>query len=243
MNITRLIVFIMLCGACALIKAQDFDFNLDKGVTVESSYLQESVDLMLIREQSRSESRDLKLSALSNIEGAINRGVKSGEVLSALEYLALEGIVNKTAYRNRAAYPDVRSKAALYLGVLGGPEAKRVLLKMAYAEYETIVLTQVVAALKTIGISENDENNKSQESVDAITKILYHSDLFSPDNLLALSGLEAYETFAARNNWKLDLRSVFVISQISQGRYHGTVRLRAKALLTQMRTYQRESER
>ncbi|MDR2518174.1 MAG: HEAT repeat domain-containing protein [Spirochaetaceae bacterium] len=242
MNNTRLIVLTLLCGAFAAANAQDFDFDLDQGVTVESSYLQEAVELMLIREQSRSESRDLKRAALSNIEVAIKRGIKSGEVLSALEYLALEGTVNKTAYRNRTAYPDIRSRAALYLGVLGGSEAKKVLLKMAYVEYETAVLTQVVAALKTIGLNENSES-ETKESLDAITKILTHFDLFSPDNLLALSGLEAYEAFASRNQWKLGPRAVFVISQISQGRYHGKIRLRAKALLALMRTYQREAER
>lgn len=233
MNIKYLIALGIIWTAPVMVSGQDFDFNLDKGITVEESYLQESVKLMLIREQSRADSRELKLSALSNIGEAIKRGVTGGEVLSALEHLALEGTVNRRAYQNSRGYPDIRGKAAAYLGELGGPEAKDVLIRMAGAEHDATVLTQMITALKKIGLNEN------QETVNVITVILSHFNMFSPDNLLALSGLEAYETFAAQNGWKLDPASMLVISHIADGRYHGSIRQRAKQLLTLLRTYRR----
>jgi hypothetical protein len=213
---------------------QEFDFNLDQ-LNPEASYLQESVELMLIREQSRADSREMKLTALTNIEAAIRRGVTGGEVFTALEYLALEGTLRRSAYQNRMGYPDIRSKAAVYLGELGTPEAHTVLLKMAGLEFETTVLTQVVTSLKKIGI------NKDQETVNVITAILTRFDMLSPDNLLALSGIEAYETFAAQNGWKLDSASMLAISNIADGRYHGRIRQRARDLLVQLRTYHHRS--
>ncbi|MDR2534675.1 MAG: HEAT repeat domain-containing protein [Treponema sp.] len=229
------LIVLLFSIALGTAKAQEFDFNLDQGLDSEASYLQESVELMIIREQSRAESREMKLNALSNIEGAIKRGIISGEVLSSLEYLGLEGTARRTVHQNPMGYPDVRSKAAVYLGELGTPEAQNVLIRMAKAEFETTVLTQVVTSLKKIGINEN------QETVKAITTILNRFDLLSPDNLLALSGIEAYEAFAAQNGWKLDHASVAVISHIAEGRYHGTIRQRARTLLTQLRTYHRNT--
>jgi hypothetical protein len=173
----------------------------------------------------------MELTALANIGAAISRGVIGGEVLGALEYLGLEGTVRRTAFKNRLGYPDVRSKAAMYLGDLGTPEAYNVLMRMAGAEFESTVLTEIVTALKKSGLNEN------QKTVTAITGILHRFDMFSPDNFLALSGLEAYETFAEQNGWKLDRDSMLVISRIADGRYHGRIRQRARDLLAQLRMY------
>lgn len=224
-------VYIFCAGIAS---AQEFDFNLDQ-LNPEASYLQESVEQMLIREQSRADSREMKLNALTNIEAAIRRGVTGGEVFKALEYLALEGTVRRTAYQNRMGYPDIRSKAAAYLGELGSPEAHTVLMQMAHVEIEPTVLIQILIALKKIG------SNEHQETVQTITVILNRFDMFSPDNLLALSGIEAYETFAAQNGGKLDPAAMTVIAHIAEGRYHGRIRQRARDLLAQLRAYRRNS--
>ena len=70
----------------ALAMGQDFyrDTNAGITITVEGSYLQESIDLMIIRQQSRAENRELKFRALKNIKTAIDQGITDGEVLSAL---------------------------------------------------------------------------------------------------------------------------------------------------------------
>ena len=91
----------------------------DKELSVEESYLQESIEQMVIREQARADSRDMKLVALEYIGDAIKGGRTNQEIQKTLEYLALEGIV----YQAREGgvgrlinnYPDVRAKAAQYL--------------------------------------------------------------------------------------------------------------------------------
>ncbi|MDR2797028.1 MAG: HEAT repeat domain-containing protein [Treponema sp.] len=217
-----------------LAMSQDFpDTNPGITLTVEGSYLQESIDLMLIRQQSRTESREMKFQALKHIKTAIDQGITGGEVLSALEYMALEGTVNKTVYNNRIRnnYPDIRGKVAAYLGDLGSSDAQKILLKMIQAEYEPMILTEVVKSLTKLGINNNNE------TVRLITKRLNAFDVLLPDNLFALAALEAYETFAYQPGGKLDASTVQVIQRISEGRYHGIIRERAKELLTRLHRY------
>ena len=119
----------------------------DRGTTtVEQSYLQESVELMIIREQSRAESREMKMVALEYIGEAINRGNRGEEIRAALEYLSFEGIINRTHQNGRLMnnYPDVRVKAAFYLGELGTPEARDTLIRMARADNEPMVITEAI---------------------------------------------------------------------------------------------------
>ena len=210
--------------------AQEFDFNPNRGLSVEESYLQESVELMLIREQSRSDEREQKERALKNISAALERGTKGYELFASLEYLALEGTINRRINQRSVNYPDIRSKAAFYLGVLGGVEAKNVLIRMAGVEKDVTILIEVFKSLKKIGINDNNE------TLNAITQVLNRFNIFNSDNLLALSGIEAYEFFAEQNNWRLGTAEREMIFQISEGRYHSLIRQRAKNLLTLLRT-------
>ncbi|MDR2393924.1 MAG: HEAT repeat domain-containing protein [Treponema sp.] len=235
MTRTSSITLGVLATLAALAMGQELDHDIDPGIimTVENSYRQESVNLMTIREQSRTESREMKVLALKNIRGAIDRGITTGEILKALEYMAMEGIVNKTIYNNRIRnnYPDIRCQAAAYLGDLGSLEAHKILLKMTQAEYEPMVLTEVVKSLTKIGMNDNNE------TVQMISKRLHAFDVLLPDNLLALAALEAYETFASKAGGTLDASTIQVIQGISTGRYHGTIRERANQLLTMLHTY------
>ncbi|NLJ45266.1 MAG: HEAT repeat domain-containing protein, partial [Treponema sp.] len=58
--------------------------------TVEEAYLQETLETMIIKEQARGDTRDLKLLALQYIKQSIDEGRKNEEVRRSLEYLALE---------------------------------------------------------------------------------------------------------------------------------------------------------
>jgi hypothetical protein len=231
-SINRLLALGMVLAVPTMLQAQHFDFNLDEGISVEESYLQESVELMIIREQSRAESREMKLSALSNIKAAIEKGSKNREVLNSLEYMSLEGILNKTVHKG-TDYPDIRAKSAACLGELGSPEASEVLIRLLTIEHEVTVLTEAVKSLTKIGINEKGK------TVHTITKMLTRSDMFYPDNLLTLACLDAYEQFADQNGGRLAPDTVLFISHISEGPYHGSVRQRAKQLLAKLRTYRR----
>jgi hypothetical protein len=203
------------------------------GITLEESYLQESIELMLIKQQSESPSRDMKESALKNIDTALKQGSKDRVLFVALETLALEGSLNKTTEGGVVVnnFPDLRSKAAHYLGILGGAESQTVLHKMLDIEIEPMILTEVVTALGKISL------NRNGETVTLISKKIAALGFAYPDNRLTLAALEVYEQFAAQDGWKLDPDTEEVLTRISYGRYHTTIRIRARQLLAKLNAY------
>jgi hypothetical protein len=205
--------------------------NNREEMSVEESYLQESVETMIIREQSRADNRDMKMVALEYINDAIGRGNNGEEVRSALEYLALEGVMSKARENGRVInnYPDVRAKAATSLGNLGTPEAKNTLVKMVMADPEPMVLTEAVKSLAKIGINDNDE------VVNVISWVVTRFDVLNPDNLLALSALEAYEILANKGDGIKDPSAIRTIIRIAEGPYIRPVQERAKQVLAILR--------
>ncbi len=200
-------------------------------MSVEESYLQQSIELMILREQSRAESRDMKLVALEYIGEAIGNGNTSDEIRQALEYLALEGSVNQTRENGRLVnnYPDVRTRAATYLGDLGTEEAKDSLMKILLADPEPMVLTEAIKSLGKIGL------NEEEQTVEAIAWVVTRFDVLNPDNLLALSALDTFEKLAAANGGIKDPAAVRTIIRIAEGPYITPVRARARELLNTMR--------
>jgi hypothetical protein len=192
-------------------------------MSVEESYLQQSVELMIIREQSRAESRDMKLIALEYIGDAINRGNRGEEVRAALEYLGMEGVMNVTRENGRVVnnYPDIRVKAATYLGEMGTPAAKTALLRMCRADNAPTVITEVIKSLAKIG------NNDNQETVETINWVFKHYDTLNPDNVLAVSVLEAYEKLAEANGGLRNPEVFQIVQRIAEGPYLYIVKERA----------------
>jgi hypothetical protein len=200
--------------------------------SVEESYLQDSVEMMIIRETSRSESREMKMVALQYINDAIDKGNTGEEVRAALEFMTLEGVVNKSYESGRLTnnYPDVRTKAATYLGKLGTPEAKNTLLKIVKSDNEPMVLTEAIKSLAAIGLNDNDE------TVSAIVWTMRHFEL-NPSDLLALSALEAFEKLAEANGGLKDASAVQTIQKIAEGPYRLSVKRRAREVLNNLRKY------
>ncbi|MDR0497562.1 MAG: HEAT repeat domain-containing protein [Treponema sp.] len=200
-------------------------------MTVEQSYLQESIELMIIREQSRAESRDMKLVALEYIGDAINRGNKGDEVRAALEYLSLEGVVNITRENGRVVnnYPDVRTRAATYLGQLGTPEAKNALIKMVSADNEPMVLTEAIKSLGNLGINDNND------TINTIVWTVNRFNNLNPDNLLALSAIDAFEKLITAGRGSQDPNVIQILVKIAEGPYIRPVQDRAKAALSRLR--------
>ncbi|MCL1812020.1 MAG: HEAT repeat domain-containing protein [Treponema sp.] len=200
-------------------------------MTVEESYLQESVENMIIREQSRSESREMKMIALSYIGDAIDRGNKSEEVRKALEYMSLEGTINRTQENGRLVnnYPDVRRESVKYLGLLGTEEAKDTLLTIIYYDNEPMVLQEAIKSIGDIGI---DDNGKS---IATIAWIVQKFDNTVPDNLLALSAIETIEKLAKNSSKTLDPSAVQMLIRIAEGNYIRVVQERAKQVLGNLR--------
>jgi hypothetical protein len=202
-------------------------------MSVEESYLQESVELMIIREQSRTNSRDMKMVALGYIGEAIERGNKGDDIRSALEFLSLEGVVTVARENGRVInnFPDVRKEAAVYLGKLGTPEAKDTLLKMLNGDNEPMVITEAIRSLGTFEINDSDEVIKTISWT--ITR--FHS--LKPDNFMALSAIDTFSKIAAANNGIKDYAVVELLIKIADGPYIPPVRNRARELLKELRQY------
>ncbi len=207
-----------------------------KELSVEESYLQESVEMMVIREQSRTDNRDMKFVALEYVNDAIEAGRGGEEIQRALEYMALEGIVNKSREGGTGRivnnYPDVRMKACESLGKLGGEQAKNTLIRVMLAENEPMVLTEAIKSLAKIGLNENDE------VVNTISWVATRFDILAPDNALALSALDAYVKIADQNGGIKDPFTIRTIVRIaSNGNYIRPVQARAQDVLGQLRKY------
>jgi hypothetical protein len=205
-------------------------------ISVEESYLQESVENMIIREQSRAESREMKMIALQYIGEALDRGNKSEEIRQALEYMGLEGVLNQGRENGRLInnYPDVRRETAIHLGKMGTPEAKDTLLRMIYYDNEPMVLQEVVKSLADIGIDDNGR------TISTIAWILQKFDNTNPDNLLALSAVEAFEKLSGSNGGLRDPNAIQMLIRISEGPYIRPVQMRAKQALINIRKAQQQ---
>jgi len=202
-------------------------------MTVEQSYLQESIELMIIREQSRAESRDMKLVALEYIKDAIDRGNTSDEIRSSLEYLGLEGVLNTTRENGRVVnnFPDVRKQAATYLGLLGTPEAKDTLKRMVNGDNEPMVIAEAIRSLGVIGLNDNNE------STTVISWAVRRFHYLNPDNYMASLALDAYERIADSNGGLKDPDAYRTMQLIAEGPYITPVRNRAISLMGQLRNY------
>ena len=207
--------------------------SADREMSVEQSYLQESIELMIIREQSRTDSRDMKMVALEYIGDAINRGNRSDEIRASLEYLSMEGVLNVTRENGRVVnnFPDVRKQAATYLGQMGTPEAQQALLKMVNVDNEPMVITEAIRALGTMGSNDNDEVTT------IISWTVNRFDRLNPDNFMALSAIDAFERIALANNGIRDRAAIDTIIRISEGPYITPIQNRARELLNDLRQY------
>jgi HEAT repeat protein len=171
--------------------------------------------------------------ALEYIGEAIARGNKSDEIRSTLEFLSLEGVWNKTFENGRLMnnFPDVRLRAATYLGQIGTPEAKDALKKMVMVDNEPMVLTEAIKSLAAIGLNDNNDVTST------ISVVVSRFDMLKPDNLLALSAVEAYEKIAAANGGLKDPTAITTLMRIAEGNYIRPVQERARQVLMDLRRY------
>jgi hypothetical protein len=100
---------------------------------------------------------------------------------------------------------------------------------MCLSDNEPMVLTEVIKSLAKIGINDNDE------TVNAISWVVTHFDVLNPDNLLALSALDAYESLATVGGGIKDPSAYRTIMRIADGRYIKSIQERAKKLLNDLR--------
>lgn len=219
----------LLSLALILVLAGSFVFAQKKSeVTVEEQYLS-TIEGVIIKELTNSDSHDNKLVALKYIEDALNEKRVSPEIQYALNTLAGEGIFNPVREDGRLAnnFPDIRARAAELMAQVPTEESKDALVKLVLGDNEPMVVTAAIRSLGEIGINTND---------DVVETIVWTEKRFSalnPTSSLALEVLNAYEKLLpyTKDNSSL-IRSISSIAANHQ--YVTPVRNRALDILKKL---------
>jgi hypothetical protein len=226
---------IFLLTAVIIISTAAAQGNSRREMSVEESYLQESIEIMIIRETARSYSREAKLVALEYVGQALNRGNTNDEIRQTLEFLTREGRISSARENGRLVnnFPDVRRQAAKYLGQMGSEEARKSLIDICSFENEPMVLQEAIKSLGDIGTNENNE------TVLNISWVMSRFNNLNPDNLMALATIDAFEKIARKNNGINSPEAIRTLIIISEGLYVTPVKERARQLMAELRGYGR----
>jgi len=224
---------ILITASVIAVSAITAQSNTGRELSVEESYIRDSIELMIIRETARSNTREQKFVALEYISEAINRGNKNDDIRQTLDFLSKEGRRSVAMENGRVVnnFPDVRRLSAMYLGQIGTEEARKSLLDICQFENEPMVLQEAIKSLGDIGANVNNE------TVVIIAWVFSRFDNLNPDNLMALATIDAFENIARQNNGINHPEAVRTITRIAEGKYITPVRERAWQLLADLRSY------
>jgi hypothetical protein len=223
--------FILMTAVAATVSIVAAQSNNE--MTVEESYLQESIELMIIRETARANSREQKFIALEYIGYAINRGNASDDIRQTLDFLSREGRRTVAMESGRVVnnFPDVRRQSAKYLGQIGTEEARKTLLEICQFENEPMVLQEAIKSLGDIGVNDNND------TLNAISWIFSRFNNLNPDNLMALATIDAIDKIARKYNGINSQEAVRTLRLITEGQYITPVKERAVQLMSELRRY------
>ena len=203
-------------------------------MSVEESYLRETIELMIIRETARASSREQKAVALQYIGEAIERGNRNDDIRQTLEFLSREGRRSVATESGRVVnnFPDIRRQSAKYLGQLGTEEARQTLLQICQYENEPMVLQEAIKSLGDIGVVA--DNN---DTFIFISWVFDRFDNLNPDNIMAIATIDTFEKIARRNNGINSPEAIATLRRIAEGHYITPVKERAAQLLSDLRGY------
>jgi hypothetical protein len=204
-------------------------------MSIEQSYMQRAIEVMIIRESARASSREQKLISLQYIGEAIDNGNDDDEIRQTLVYLSREGRRSVARENGRVMnnFPDVRRQAARYLGLVGTEEARDALLEICQFENEPMVLQEAIKSLGDIGL--NDDN----ETIANIAWVMRRFDNLNPDNLMAIATIDAFDKIARKNGGINSPEAIQILIRISEGHYIKPVQERARQLIAELRSYGR----
>ena len=209
-------------AASAMMLIAGFAFaQSEKESSVESEYLND-VDGDIIMTLAESDEYDNKLVALQYLEAALEDGNTSDSVIQALDRLAGDGLTtqNRTNGRLMNNFPEIRREACKLMAKVPTEHSKNMLISIAVADNEPMVIAAAVKSLGEIGINENDE------AVDAIAFANRRNQVLNPTSSLALEVLNAFEMLADKTENKKTM--IDAIARISTD-YHYVTPVRQKA--------------
>ena len=207
--------------ASALLIACSFAFAQEKESSVESEYLND-VDGDIIMTLAESDEYDNKLVAIKYLQAALEDGNTSDAVIQALDRLAGDGLTtqNRTNGRLMNNFPEIRREACKLMAKVPTEHSKNMLISIAVADNEPMVIAAAVKSLGEIGINENDE------AVDASAFANRRNQVLNPTSSLALEVLNAFEMLADKTENKKTM--IDAVARISTD-YHYVTPVRQKA--------------
>ena len=208
--------------AAAMMLVAGFAFaQSEKESSVESEYLND-VDGDIIMTLAESDEYDNKLVAIQYLQSAIEDGNTSDAVIQALDRLAGVGLTtqNRTNGRLMNNFPEIRREACKLMAKVPTEHSKNMLISIAVADNEPMVIAAAVKSLGEIGINENDE------AVDAIAFANRRNQVLNPTSSLALEVLNAFEMLADSTENKKTM--IDAVARISTD-YHYVTPVRQKA--------------
>jgi HEAT repeat protein len=231
----RLVLVIVGLAAAVALGAQ----STERELTVEELYLRD-IEFQILSEKAFSDSREIKLDVLDEIEAMIEGGTVDDpdKVEFVLEYLGMEGTARRVRESARLVnyYPEVRRRSANLLGRLGGERAKNALVSILLIDDEPMVKAEAAYALGVVGM--NDGN----EVIRALLYTLENEDPQMPDNNLAYAVCLAVEKIVEATDGDLDSAAYADLARtlvhIAQGNYIKTVRRKALQTLEVLKEYQ-----
>jgi len=197
---------------------------------------QASLNLMVFKGIYGPDGLTIRKKTLESINDAVEQGNTSDEIFAALDYMAMEGLKNRTMERGRILndYPEIRASVAEHLGKIGGAKATDILIKLCSAERkdEYYVLQKTINALGDIGINENDVT---------IRTIIWNVRNYNPNrpnssiDSVINSAIEAVDKIEQKNegikNQKDFMDVQDFLTRVSNGHFSTPVRDRAKHVL------------
>ena len=207
--------------ASAMLLVSGFAFAQEKETSVESEYLND-VDGDIIMTLAESDEYDNKLVAIQYLQSALDDGNTSDAVIQALDRLAGDGLTtqNRTNGRLTNNFPEIRREACKLMAKVPTEHSKNMLISIAVADNEPMVIAAAVKSLGEIGINENDE------AVDAIAFANRRNQVLNPTSSLALEVLNAFEILADKTENKKTM--IDAVARISTD-YHYVTPVRQKA--------------
>ena len=209
-------------AASAMMLLAGFAFaQSEKESSVESEYLND-VDGDIIMTLAESDEYDNKLVAIQYLQAALDDGNTSDAVIQALDRLAGDGLTtqNRTNGRLMNNFPEIRREACKLMAKVPTEHSKNMLVSIAVADNEPMVIAAAVKSLGQIGINENDE------AVDAIAFANRRNQVLNPTSSLALEVLNAFEMLADSTENKKTM--IDTVTRISTD-YHYVTPVRQKA--------------
>ncbi|MCR4952689.1 MAG: HEAT repeat domain-containing protein [Treponema sp.] len=202
--------------------------NSNSETSVENEYLND-VDAEIIMSLAESDELDNKLVALQYLQEALDSGNHSEAIVQALDKLSGEGVTNQVREKGRLMnnFPEIRRQACLLMAKVPTEHSKNVLVSIALADSEPMVIAAAVNSLGAIGINDNDE------VVEAIAFANRRNQVLNPTSSLAMEVLDAFEILAKNTDNKKTM--IDAVARISTDYHYVTpVRQRAYKLLKQL---------